>query len=108
QRAKDGTVLVTGDDSELLVWDTAAGALRAIHADTDRTEMLDMCAPRSGAWLATVHVRGGRLGRGVGNPSVLKVWDLQGGGPPKILTEVRDGPYKCEVSQDGRWLVSHH
>ena len=101
-------LLVTVDETEVLVWDVPSGTLCAIHSDGDHAETLDACAPRSGAWLGTVQVRGGRVGLIVSNPAALKIWDVRGGGPPRILTSTEGGPYACELSPDERWLISYH
>src|SRR5215469_5549213 len=100
--------LATCDETEVLVWDIDRRALVAIHPNDDRAEVMDACAPRSGAWLCTVHVPGGRLGRSVGNTAALKLWDLQAGGAPRTLSEGKDGPSLCELSPDEKWLVVHH
>jgi WD40 repeat protein len=100
--------LVTGDGGEILIWDLDLGVLRAIHSGADASEMLAACSPPSGDWLATVQVPGGRMGQRVGNPSTLRIWDLHQGGPPQVLAEDRNGAYDCQLSPDGRWLVSHH
>jgi len=100
--------LATCDMAEVLVWDTDRRALVAIHRNDDPAEVMDACAPRSGAWLCTVQVPGGRLGWSVGNRAALKVWDLQAGGKPRTLVEEKDGPYLCELSPDEKWLVARH
>jgi WD40 repeat protein len=100
--------LATCDKDEVLVWDTSRRALVAILRNDDPAEVMGACAPRSGTWLCTVHVRGGRLGLSVGNKAALKLWDLRAGGVPRTLIEGKDGPYHCKLSPDERWLVAHH
>ena len=100
--------LATCDINEVLVWDTDREALVAMHRNDDRAEVMDVCAPHSGAWLCTVHVQGGQMGERLGNKAALKLWDLRAGGGPRTLTEGTDGPYRCELSPDEKWLVAHH
>lgn len=104
---RDHPWLVTGGGGEILIWDLDLGILRAIHTGDDASEIRAACSPPSGAWLATVQVPGGRLGQRVGRHSKLRIWDLRGGGA-RVLNEDRNGAYDCQLSPDGRWLVSHH
>ena len=105
---RDQPWLVTADSSEVLVWDMERETLRAILSGGDGAEVVGACTSESGDWLATVHVPGGRLGQTVGRESTLRVWDLRNGGLPRVLHEDSGDAYACEVSPDGRWLVSHH
>src|SRR5450755_1079819 len=93
---------------EVMVWETDREALVAMNRNDDRAEVMDLCAPRSGAWLCTVHVQGGSMGMSMSNKAALKLWDLRAGGGPRTLTESTDGPYRCELSPDEKWLVAHH
>jgi WD40 repeat protein len=104
----DTRQLATCDMDEVLVWDTDREALVAINRNDDRAEVMDLCGPRSGAWLCTVHVQGGSMGMSVSNKAALKLWDLRAGGAPRILTESTHGPYRCELSPDEKWLVAHY
>ena len=47
----DTRQLATCDMDEVLVWDTDREALVAINRNDDRAEVMDLCGPRSGAWL---------------------------------------------------------
>jgi WD40 repeat protein len=105
---RDHPWLVTGGGGEILIWDLDLGILRAIHTGDDASEMLAACSPPSGAWLATVQVPGGRLGQRVGRQSTMRIWDLRHGARSQILNDDSNGAYDCQLSPDGRWLVSHH
>jgi WD40 repeat protein len=104
----DGRHLATCDQAEVLVWDTGRTALVAIHRNDDPAEIMGACAPFSEAWLCTVQVSGGQMGRTLQNAASLKLWDLQGGGVPRTLSEGTDGPYDCQLSPDERWLLAQH
>jgi len=103
-----GQRLATCDEAELLVWDAQTGALTAIYGGEAPSEIVDYCTPRSGHWLATVHVSGGVIGMRMGNRGVLRIWDLKSGGPPRAVAEETRGLSGCELSPDERWLVTHH